>query len=314
MNFNILTLVISFIFAIQTSAQIADSLDIELSIDKSDGHLKGSLLEVPENKNDIVLFISGSGPTDRNGNNSMMTNNSLKMAAEALYHNGISSFRFDKRGIAASQATTFTQENMRFDTLVADAVAWIDVLTKRGYNNIYIIGHSQGSLVGTLAAQQRSTRGLIALAGLALPVDETLKKQAANQPAIIKENMVKYVDSLKNGNFIEDVDPLLMALFHPTIQPYLMSFMQYVPSEELSKIDIPSLVIQGSHDIQIETEDAKSLAKSAKNGDIVILEGMNHILRSAPEDFNANYATYFDASLPLHKDLMPTIIQFIKQE
>ena len=68
------------------------------------GKIRGTIL-VPESKTavPVVLIISGSGPTDRDGNNSMMKNNSLKMLAEELLKNNIASVRYDKRGIAESK-------------------------------------------------------------------------------------------------------------------------------------------------------------------------------------------------------------------
>ena len=51
---------------------------------------------------DAVLILPGSGPTDRNGNQAGMQNDSLKMIALALGEEGIASLRMDKRGVAAS--------------------------------------------------------------------------------------------------------------------------------------------------------------------------------------------------------------------
>lgn len=49
------------------------------------GDIYGTLLTPERNNNlPVVLLIAGSGPTDRNGNNPLMTNNSLKMLAELL--------------------------------------------------------------------------------------------------------------------------------------------------------------------------------------------------------------------------------------
>src|ERR1700736_314589 len=52
----------------------------------------------------VVLLLSGSGPTDRNGNSPMLPgkNNSLLMLAEGLAENGIASLRYDKRGVGES--------------------------------------------------------------------------------------------------------------------------------------------------------------------------------------------------------------------
>src|SRR5688572_9400845 len=47
----------------------------------------------------VVLIIAGSGPTDRDGNSTMLPgpNNSIKLLAEALAARGIASLRYDKR-------------------------------------------------------------------------------------------------------------------------------------------------------------------------------------------------------------------------
>src|SRR6266849_6673382 len=74
----------------------------------------------------VVLFISGSGPTDRDGNSPMLPgkNNSLKMLAEGLAMNDIASLRYDKRGIGESAKAMVAEADLRFDTYIGDAVAF----------------------------------------------------------------------------------------------------------------------------------------------------------------------------------------------
>ena len=80
------------------------------------GDIYGTLLTPERNNNlPVVLLIAGSGPTDRNGNNPLMTNNSLKMLAELLAKNGIASLRYDKRGISASAAAVQIEPFPRFE-------------------------------------------------------------------------------------------------------------------------------------------------------------------------------------------------------
>lgn len=57
----------------------------EITLKTKSGDIKGSLL-IPSvsEKVPVVLIIAGSGPTDRNGNNPIMTNNSLMMLANEL--------------------------------------------------------------------------------------------------------------------------------------------------------------------------------------------------------------------------------------
>src|SRR5260370_31709723 len=76
----------------------------------------------------VVLLLSGSGPTDRNGNSPMLPgkNNSLLMLAEGLASTGIASLRYDKRGVGESANATMSASDLRFETYVDDDVAWCE--------------------------------------------------------------------------------------------------------------------------------------------------------------------------------------------
>jgi len=74
------------------------AIEKTLSVETGTGKLEGTLLTMGLNMlKTVALIIAGSGPTDRNGNNSTMINNSLKMLADELAKIGISSLRYDKR-------------------------------------------------------------------------------------------------------------------------------------------------------------------------------------------------------------------------
>ncbi len=70
------------------------------------------------------MIIAGSGPTDRDGNQALMKNDSL------IASKGIAALRYDKRGIAESAAAAPREEELRFETYVADAVQWITWLRR----------------------------------------------------------------------------------------------------------------------------------------------------------------------------------------
>src|SRR5690606_41666267 len=65
-----------------------------------DGHLHGSLL-LPKSDRPlpVALLIAGSGPTDRNGNNPMGHNDSLKRLAQGLAKPGLARPRAGTRGV-----------------------------------------------------------------------------------------------------------------------------------------------------------------------------------------------------------------------
>lgn len=311
MNKLILFLIFCF-FSLGLQAQ-----EEEVNITVPGGNVYGTLL-LPENRTSIpvVLLIAGSGPTDRDGNNPMMKNNSLKMLAEALQANGIASLRYDKRGIAASH-NNIAEKDIRFNDFVEDAKTWIDFLKKdTRFHSILIAGHSEGSLIGILAAQENpAVRKFISLEGAGLPMATVLRKQLASQPTQIQEMCHPILEKLQKGDTVGNVSPLLYSLFRPSVQPYLISFFKYDPAQEMARLTIPSLIVQGTYDIQTSLEDAEALAKANPKAEKVTIPKMTHLLKDADsEDKIAQLSTvYSQPDLPLNTTLVETIVRFIKE-
>lgn len=294
----------------------ADSEPVELSTPT--GTLYGTL-ELPGDNGPfpVALIIAGSGPTDRDGNNPLLPgkNNSLKLLAEGLARNEIASLRFDKRKIGQSQ-TGQKEQDLIFDDLVNDAAAWIAYLRKDSrFNRVIVIGHSEGSLIGMLAASKAKADALVSIAGAGQPGDQTLTKQLGANPANpanliaeIKETMAE----LKAGRAVAKVNPLLNALFRPSVQPYLISWFRYDPAAEIARLSIPVLIVQGTTDIQVSPHDAELLAAANPKAKLVLIESMNHILKTAPADQQGNIATYSNPDLPLAPGLLDAIVSFVR--
>ena len=92
-----------------------------------------------------------------------------------------------------------------------------------------------------------------------------------------------------------------------------MSWLPLDPALALSRVSVPVLVVQGTADIQIGTADARILAAARPGARLLLIEGMNHILRAAPLDRAANIATYSDPALPLAPDVVPAIAAFLNE-
>ena len=280
------------------------------------GDLKGTLSLPTKKTKTAILMISGSGPTDRDGNSAVgLLNNSLKMVAQSLSNSGYATLRFDKRGIAASKAAVEDLQKVRFDDFVEDTRLWIDFLQKRGFKRIVVAGHSQGSLVGMLASQNNpNVNGFISIAGIADEVGYTLEKQLKLQAPILVEEAKTTLDSMRAGYTVKKVHPLLNPLFGPQIQDFLKSYMKYTPSVEIQKLTIPILIINGTTDLQVSVDDAKKLNENAAKAKLLIIDDMNHVLKNAPkDDMASNIATYNNPSLPLSNGLMEGMITFIKK-
>ncbi|GAA3931535.1 DUF3887 domain-containing protein [Chitinophaga oryziterrae] len=269
--------------------------------------IHGTLIAPPGSKK-VVLFIAGSGPTDRNGNSGMgLRTNCTKMMAEALEKAGIASLRYDKRGIGTSDV--IQEKDLRFENMVDDAVSLIKML-KGSYAQVYVAGHSEGALVGMLASKT-NVAGYISIAGAGEAADILLREQLNISMPNSAVQASLLMDSLKKGYPVKEPSGELNMLFHSSIQPYMTSWMKYDPQQEIKKLKIPVLIIQGTTDIQVSTRDAALLKKAKPDATLLEIEGMNHILKAAPAERNANRATYNQPDLPLKEELMKAIIPFV---
>lgn len=282
------------------------------------GEIKGVLM-IPTSSSPlkIVLIHAGSGPTDHDGNQPTMQNNSLKLIAEELYKNNIASLRFDKRGVALSAASAPQEKNLRFETYIGDTRQWIDTLAHdRRFSGIIVLGHSEGALIGLVASENNTNvKAYISIAGSGRPADDILKEQLGTQPQSIRDMVFPMIQKLKQGDTIPDVPPMLYSLFRPSVQPYMISWFRYNPQEEIKKLSIPILIVQGSKDIQVSLSDADILASANTRARKIVIQNMNHVLKDCMvTDMDKQLATYTNPALPLHKDLAPQLLKFIKEQ
>lgn len=285
----------------------------DYNLEVAEGEIKGSLM-LPEGEGPFKLAIihQGSGPTDRDGNSAIAgDNNSLKMVAEDLAQAGIASLRFDKRGIAKSMSLIEREEDLVFEDYVNDMIMWIEKAEQdERFSEIYLIGHSEGALISAAAAAQKEVAGFVSLAGVGERASDTLRRQLSGQPEEITSMTNPIIGELEQGRLVDNVPEVLQSLFRDSIQPYLISWFKYDPTEVYGEISSPIMVIQGDNDVQVTVNDAMILSQAAGTKPVLI-SGMNHILKDAPRDMEGNLETYKDPDLELHPDLMPEIIRFI---
>lgn len=283
---------------------------MDQTLQTSTGELSGTLtVPIMKGTFPVALIIAGSGPTDRNGNNAQMKNNSLQLLAHELAAQGIASLRYDKRGIGKSASAMISEEQLRFENYVEDAKAWASELKADSrFRKLIIMGHSEGSLIGMLACEQADV--FVSLAGAGRPIDVILKEQLAVQLEGKKKLLRaanEGLSKLKEGVLVEDAPVELFGLFRPSVQPYMMSWMKYDPAVEISKLKIPIVIIQGTTDIQVQVQDAELLHAASLGSRYILIEEMNHIFKIAPSDRTKNIETYNKPELPLAPELLRTL-------
>ncbi|MBT3401614.1 MAG: alpha/beta fold hydrolase, partial [Rhodospirillaceae bacterium] len=240
--------------------------------------------------------------------------NYLHLLSDALVRDGIITLRYDKRGVGASATALTSESELRFTDFVADAESWGNWLRRRpGVACIFMLGHSQGGLVATMAAPRDDAAGLILLASSGRTFGTLLHDQLARAPmdAKLKTDALAIVRSLEAGKPVSNINPGLERLFRPSVQPFLISLVDIDPAAELAKLKIPSLIVSGSHDLQVSETDFKRLTAARPDATAISIPGMNHVLKEAPAARKPNLATYANPDLPLAPGLAEAVTKFI---
>jgi len=274
--------------------------------------IDGTLLTPEDNSKSVLgIIIAGSGPTNRDGNQNFLKNNSLKKLAEGLSSQGVATFRYDKR-IVKQIRKGKVDNNMMFDDFVTDAISVIDYFKgKNNFSKIYVIGHSQGSLVGMLAAKDRAD-GFISLAGAGQSIDAVILEQIEKTAPMYTEDSKKTFAILKLNKTTENYPPALVSIFDITIQPFMSNWMKHDPQIIVKELNVPILIINGTKDLQVSVEEANLLKEASTNAELIIIENMNHILFTIDGDNLENSKSYNEAFRKINPSVIDSILSFIK--
>lgn len=302
---------------ILAAALLTDPVTTPVVLLSEPAPLHGTLLAPDGPTRAAALIIAGSGPTDRDGNSPLgVSASSYRLLAEGLAAQGIATVRTDKRGVGESAAALTAEADLRFTHYSDDARAWAaETARLTGQPCAWLIGHSEGALVALVAVAggDEAVCGLVLLAGPGRPIGAVLREQLANAPEPLRSQAGAILGELEAGRPVTDVPPQLAALFRPSVQPYMISWLPLDPAALVAAWDGPVMIGQGTTDIQVGLTDANALAAARPDARLAIWEGVNHLLKIAPADRAANMATYRDPTLPLAPGVVDDVAGFILQ-
>jgi pimeloyl-ACP methyl ester carboxylesterase len=298
------------------AAFLAGPVSTEIALPAQPAPLHGALL-APDNPSAVGVILPGSGPTDRDGNSPMgVSASTYRLLAEGLAAKGIATVRIDKRGIASSAAAGPAEADLRFDAYVADARAWAAEAARRaGKPCAWLIGHSEGALIALKAVEGGDASkvcGLVLLSGAGRPAGAVIREQLAALPQPMKAQAFSALTELEAGRTVADTPPALAALFRPSVQPYLISWLPLDPAALIAAYEGPVFIGQGTTDIQVGVVDAQTLAAADPQATLKLWDGVNHVLKTAPADRAANIAAYSNPDLPLAPGVVEDVAAFIQ--
>lgn len=259
----------------------------------------------------LIIWVHGSGNIDRNGNQAGMNVGAsyIQQFRDSINSKGIAFYSYDKR-TANMKNMKFLMKGISFDDFISDVKKVVQHFRKGGrFKEITLIGHSQGSLVAMMASADADK--YISLAGPAESIDVTITKQVTNQSAEMGKTAAAHFKELKETGTIKVVNPMLMRIFGGPNLGFFKSWMQYDPAKEIAKVTIPTLIINGTKDIQVPVEDAKILHAARKKGELKIIENMNHLIKHIDKDED-NIKSYRTPDFPLSTALIEVIATFVK--
>lgn len=300
--------ILLFFISLEAFSQEKNYDSLQVSIDPE---MQGTLLSPKgENQPPLAILIAGSGPTDRDGNQALFKNNSLKYLAEGLAQKGIATFRYDKRVIAQINKATVQEEKMTFEDEVNDALLVVNHF-KDKYKKIILIGHYEGSLIGLLVAQKVVVSKFVSISGAGNSSATLIEEQIGKNAPQLKEESQKIISQLRKGELVENISPYLAPVFRKSVQPYLISWFKYEPAKEIAKLQIPILIVQGTNDLQVEDKEVQLLKEAQPKAQLLLIEGMNHVLKKV-KTLEENQQSYLNPDLPISGELVEGIASFIK--
>ncbi len=251
-----------------------------------------------------VVFVAGSGPTDRNWNSPLLpgTNGSAALLADALTRAGYATLRFDKSVTGPNATDNFaalsgklSMESHRDE--VAGAVQFLTEQTAIDTERIYALGNSEGTL-HTLNYQLSDPAvpfaGLVQTGAPGRPLSAVINQQIsavlAAEPnseelqALWEEAVADFVA----GNPVELDEALPEAvrqtwagLVAPANLPFSRELLGFDPADKLAQVAAPVLVLIGQKDIQVDAAaDGQALETAAgDNVTFVYPANANHVLK-----------------------------------
>ena len=256
-----------------------------------------------------VVFVAGSGPTDRDWNSPLLagSNGSARLLAEALGRAGIASLRYDKRASGPHVRETIPlligkmSMQSHLDEL-AGAVRTLAAQDGIRVDRIFGLGNSEGTLHVLnyqLGGAELPFVGLVLTGPPGRSVGDVARSQLAEQAAAIAngaELLGLYdagIERFMAGQPIapdpalpDGVKMLLQSLEAPANLPFARELWAADAAAPLGRVNIPVLVVIGRKDVQVDwQDDGEPLQRAAtghENITFLFPESANHVLKHEP--------------------------------
>ena len=215
-----------------------------------------------------LVLVHGSGANDRD--ESLGPNKPFQDLAWGLASRGIAVLRYDKRSkvygakIVADpklEASLTVKEETIDDALAGAAL--LQKTAKIDKARVFILGHSLGGFLMpriAIAAKPMGLAGFIGMAGLTKPLDDTILRQmmylsSGDTSDETKKRLETIKEAVAKIKAFTEADRGTTVKFLGAMPAYWLDVRGYNPPELAKTVSKPMLILQGSRDYQVTTED-----------------------------------------------------------
>lgn len=299
-----------------------------------DGTEVFATLMLPEGASGPVpgaLIVSGSGPTDRDGNGEMRPNADTNLNfARVLAEAGVASLRYDKLGSGETGLGDLDpDEPVDPDVFDAQLAAAYEALVGRSEvdpSRTAVVGHSEGSLY---ALRSHALVDAAPALVLAAPVGDryldVLDRQLTEQVRAAEaagglpetEAVTMLSDAragraaVRGGRAVpDDLSDMVGSLYSRQNAPFLARMDAMDPVELAGELpaDTPVLVLWGEADAQITREEVDRLMTALPSAERLDLPETDHVFRRYEDRPGA---TVLDAERPFAPEIAPALAEFV---
>lgn len=300
------------LLTLMAATAVVHAAEMELSIAGVGGTLSGSFQEAAAGA-PIVVVVPGSGPSDRDGNIGRLHPDTYRSLADDLRQAGIATLRYDKYG--AGKSTRVADDGLpTIKDEAEDVRRWVRELRSRHPGQpVVLLGHSEGALIAELAAVDADIAGLILAEPIGRNVADALQRQLAHtaSTAAYAEQAAGIIARLRQGQAtdVQAIPAALRPVFSEPAQRYFMDWMSYDPCQVLAGSSVRTLIIHGTSDLQVDSDEARRLQSCRSGVGLLDIAGMNHLFRDVGDDIAANKKSYLSAA-PLDPGFVQAVAKF----
>ncbi len=232
-----------------------DLPESDITIQTENAEIGGSLI-LREQRSPLVILVSGSGGESRN--QEIGGFKTFQRLSTRLYEEGYSSFRYDDPGIGESTGSSDVTLQEMSENL-EDMIKYLRKEYAEDISGILLLGHNQGGIVASMAANESEVNGVILAATPFVSGDENIAQQIQKIAEIkgVSDEIVK-----QNLEFQEKIYEVVREdgdwkPIEDELATRLQSQIEELPLEHQNALGDMSSFIQSEVDRQLETAKSR---------------------------------------------------------